>query len=232
MSIVERRSFCGALAAGALYALAAAPGGAQTPSVVSEADFTRDADARRSRHRQAFAARRISNGDIFGFMVNSLNAYQFGWREGAGTLHAAGVLYALASALGLDDEAWDTYRLRELVASQGDGLTQPLWPSGNPFLRPKTSLSANDGPDDYDGFYHDRSIVALQHRGASFYVCDNALRLIAVLSAGRQTTGERDVDALHAALRSRVVPGATIVPAGVAVVNALQEQQYTLFQAS
>ena len=151
------------------------------------------------RHRQAFAAPRVANGAVLGFMLNSLNAYEHGFGEGPGTLHAAAVLYSTGAAMAMDDEAWASLHLAELTVSSGDRVLVEAG-DGNPFAR---------------GFSE------LQQHNASFYVCSNALGDLA-----RRAGTTVDV------LQRHLLPGMMVVPAGVAAVNALQEERFTLFQTA
>jgi intracellular sulfur oxidation DsrE/DsrF family protein len=77
--------------------------------------------------------------------------------------------------------------------------------TGNPFVR---------GPRGW-------SFGELQARHVSFFACNNALADLA-----RRTGTTPDV------LRSHVLPGMMVVPAGVAAINALQEERFTLFVAN
>ena len=139
---------------------------------------------------------------MFGFMYNSLNAYETGFGEGPGTLHAAAVFYRSGVALGLDDAAWHTYGLSSMLNGAGDHVASA---DGNPFLHAPPGWSITD----------------LQRRNASFFVCQNALGDLA-----RRCGTSPDTLAGH------LLPGMMLVPAGVAAVNALQEERFTLFVAT
>jgi intracellular sulfur oxidation DsrE/DsrF family protein len=154
-------------------------------------------------HRQAFASAQVADGAVLGFMYNSLNAYETGFGEGPGTLHAAAVFYHTGVALALDDDAWRSYDLAEVVRRSGDRVTQSS--PGNPFVRAPQGWAFAD----------------LQRRHASFFVCQNALTDL----ARRAGTS---LDELNA----HVLPGMMVVPAGVAAINALQEERFTLFVAA
>jgi hypothetical protein len=168
--------------------------------------FDRAAFERRARlpfaHRQAFASPLVADGAVLGFMDNSLAAYDGGFGDGPNSLHTAAVLYRIGVALALDDDAWRTLGIADAIRATGDRVGGA---DGNPFVR---------GP-------HGRSIGDLQARNASFFVCRNALGDLA-----------RRVSVTSAQLEAHVLPGMMIVPAGVAAVNALQEERFTLFIAS
>lgn len=193
------------LAASALTAAAA--GLVAAPAAAGAAQFDRALFEARVRlpfpHRQAFASAQVADGAVLGFMYNSLNAYEGGFGEGPGTLHAAAVLYRTGVALALDDDAWRSHALADVIRRSGDRVTQTS--PGNPFVRAPQGWTFAD----------------LQRRNASFFVCQNALTDLA-------RRAETSLDELKAHL----LPGMMVVPAGVAAINALQEERFTLFVAS
>jgi hypothetical protein len=200
MATSDRRTFLGA----AGLALAVSVPVRATAQTVG-ATFDRaafEAQARRpSLHRQVFASPKVADGAVLGFMANSLNAYETGFGDGPGTLHAAAVFYSTGGALAFDDHAWTKLGIADIVHAAGDRVTPD--PLGNPFVRAP----------------HGRTFAELQRRGASFFVCNNSLEDLA------RRTGTTPDD-----LRAHVLPGVLVVPAGVAAINALQEERFTLFQ--
>jgi intracellular sulfur oxidation DsrE/DsrF family protein len=191
----------------AAAALTAASTGLARPASAAGATFDRPAFEARLRlpfpHRQAFASGQVADGAVLGFMYNSLNAYETGFGEGAGTLHAAAVFYRTAVALALDDDAWHSYGVAAVLHTANDRVTSQA--DGNPFLRSPQGWSLSD----------------LQRRSTSFFVCQNALGDLA-----RRCGVAVDTLKLH------LLPGMMLVPAGVAAVNALQEEHFTLFVAT
>ncbi len=160
-------------------------------------------------HKQVFGIRRVNDGEGLGQMRNSLNAYEIARNEGPGTLHALGVLYGTSVALAFGDEMWRRYRIAEALERRGDGLSLD-GAQANPFAR--------------DG---DASIAALVARGSLFFVCNNALMGFAKsLVAGLGLVHE-PIERVSSALRGALLPGATLVPAGVAALNDAQERKYT-----
>jgi hypothetical protein len=190
----------------AASALVAASAGLARPATAASATFDRAAFEARMRqpapHRQVFGSGRVAEGAVLGFMYNSLNAYETGFGEGPGTLHAAAVFYRTGVALGLDDEAWHTYGLSGILNSAGDHVTSA---DANPFLHAPPGWSITD----------------LQRRNTSFFVCQNALTDLARRSGTSLDT-----------LKGHILPGMMLVPAGVAAINALQEEHFTLFVAT
>ena len=203
-AVSARSTFIAACATTA--AVAAIPG--RTLAQTTAASFDLVAFQARARlpypHRQAFASGHVSDGAVLGFMANSLNAYESGFADRPGTLHAAAVLYGRSVIMALGDRAWSSYKLADLVRAAGDHVGDDA-ASGNPYVR---------GPKGW-------SFAELQQRGASFFVCRNALNDVA------RKTGTTLAD-----LEAQLLPGMMVVPAGVAAINALQEEHFTLFVAS
>jgi intracellular sulfur oxidation DsrE/DsrF family protein len=186
--MTSRRTFLAA------SAVAAAVAGVPLAAPAATPQFDRAAFEARVRqpflHRQVFASPLVNGGAVLGFMLNSLNAYQNGFGEGPGTLHAAAVLYRTGVALALNAEAWSSFGIADIVRRSGDRVaTTPRW-----------------------------TVAELQGRRASFFVCRNALEDMA-----RRSGTSLDV------LQAHLLPDVMVVPAGVAAINALQEERFTLF---
>lgn len=178
------------------------------------------------KHKQVFAATR-PNGNVFVYMRNSLNGYQFGWGEGPRTLHAVAVLNGLGVAQGVGDEGWLRYRIAQVLAHAGAPLKSGA--EGNPWLHAPAGLA----PDEHSQaapFNQDVSIETLQRRGCAFYLCDTAMITLsmAIVSAGIAP----DVDRVHADLRGLLIPGGMLVPAGVAAMDAFQAERFTYYDAN
>ena len=155
------------------------------------------------RHKQVFAAQHAANGNVLRFMKNSLDAYERGFAQGPASLHAAAVLYSSAVALAFDDAAWQQFKLSDLTVRAGDAVASGT--DGNPYLHGTNGSSIGE----------------LQARNASFFACSNALHDLANRAGTSAET-----------LASHLIPGVMVVPAGVAAINWLQEEQFMLFVAS
>jgi intracellular sulfur oxidation DsrE/DsrF family protein len=214
------------LAAGTVAALAAgAVGAAVTPAsaadnaILDEAAFV--ARMRSSaKHRQLIAAPRVDDGAPLQFVINTLNGFQTAWHEPEANVRIALVLYGSAVTIGLDDEAWRTYKLAEIVKKvQQEFLTVDA-SQGNPW--------SHTAP----GRGGDRSVPALIARGARIILCNTALGDMAnrIVAAGYNDGA--DAFAIQAKLRARALPGTDIVPAGISSVAVLQENGYSFFSAA
>ena len=181
------------------------------------------------RHRMAFGITQVRDGAALGQMKNAFNAYEFARREGPGTLHVVGVFYGSSVALALDDAAWRAYRVARALHLRGDDVTRPGAATGNPFAHPSADAAVTD-PDDPRSPAQDASLAGLARRGASFFVCDNALTGFA-RSLVTDANVHEPVDRVLAALRGALLPGTVLVPAGVAALNDAQEARYAYVAA-
>jgi intracellular sulfur oxidation DsrE/DsrF family protein len=232
--MIVRREFLSATTAVALGGVASAPVRAATVQGWNRPAFEAIL-ARPYRHRQVFASARLANGLVLHYMENSLNAYEHGFGEGPGTLHTAAVLYGPSLTVTLHDDMWARYRLAALLSD----------PNADHGLRARlhgavtsvegmvgTLLHHGDGNGDPPASTNPYAarVAALVARGASFFVCNNALRNFSTMLA-KNTPGSQ-AQAIHDDLAANLLPGSMIVPAGVAALNAAQEARFTFFQAT
>jgi hypothetical protein len=225
-----RRQFLGAAAA-----TIATAGAFGVPALAAEPNPTQGisydaliARARaQARHKQAFLATR-PNGNVFVYMRNSLNGYQFGWGEGPGTLHAVAVMNGLGVVQGVGDEGWRKYRLADVLAAAGAPLKVAA-PRGNPWLHAPAGLAPDRGAQSAP-FNMDASAETLQKRGCEFFVCDTAMITLsmAIVSAG----AGQNVEAVHADLRGLLFAGAMLVPSGASSMDALQQEHFSFYDAN
>lgn len=166
--------------------------------------------ARPSKHRQVFGVSRVADGAIVGYMRHSLDAYEIAMGEGPGVMHVAAVFYGRAAVMAVNDAMWRTYRLAEGAKRRGEVLTSPLQ-DANPF---------------------DAEFAGLGRRGATLLVCDNALSDWATYLVTTAGFNDKTIERVHADLQSHLVPGALLVPAGVAALNQAQEAHFTYLQAT
>lgn len=148
-------------------------------------------------------------------MQNSMNAHEFSFGYGPGSLATLGVLMGPSITLGLSDAMWSKY---------GIGSAFKLAPR-NVYYRAK-SLAFSGSPDDPDSIYQDWSAEAVMHRGGKFMICHNAMTFVAsVLSQSNNAPAA----SILADFERNVLPGFMVVPAGVAMVQLAQQHAFTLF---
>jgi hypothetical protein len=149
-------------------------------------------------------------------MQNSLNAYEFSYGLGAGSLTTLAVLIGPSIVLALNDAMWKKYHIG--TAFKVDDT--------NTYYQPSSNLDLSASPDDPNGIYQDWSTQALLKRGASFMVCHNATTAVAgMLGQGAGV----DASSALADFEHNLLPGFLMVPAGVAAVQAAQTNGWKLF---
>lgn len=203
------------IAVSSLFALAPQIAVAASPAPLrfdfDQARFN-DMLAKPAKHRQCFGATKIDGGGVIEGMNNTINAYEQYLGETPGSVHTAAVLYhGAAIALALNNAVWNDLLLPTVKTMPPDIRTQfdGAKPGhGNPYLREVTKIVG---------------------RGASFFVCHNAVAGFAQLTAGAL---KQPVEKVHAAIMAGVLPGALVVPAGVMAINACQEAKFTYIQSS
>ncbi len=198
---------------------ASAPGDSLPKFVFDRAAF-RAMLAKAARHRQCFGATKLEGGTVLYEMRSSMEAYDDDLDEGPGALHAAGVLYhGAAIALAMSDDLWNAYLIpagSALPDNVKNDLPKDLKPGvGNPFLGSASK---------------DRvSVEGLVTRGASFFVCHNAIVGFAEIFA---TALARPRSEVYERVMRGIVPGALAVPSGIMAINACQEAHFTYIQAT
>jgi hypothetical protein len=167
--------------------------------------------------RQVFATVPLKEGVVLHYLVNWLQAVQVAYGTPPAATHAVAVMYGPSLALMLDDAFWDTYVTDAIITQLGE---KPQPRKGNPFLHPKPGAAPATSDD----------VTTLMSRGVTFLVCANAFAGAAGLFA-RQPNFPKDKPPFEV-LRAALIPGAYLVPAGVAAVTTVQQNGYAFFQAS
>lgn len=207
----------------------ASPQPSATPQPIPPLQFDRTAfDAALdvpAPHRHLFAAVTLDGGEVFGAMRNTLNAY-----SDIGTplrdVHPVAVLYhGLAVLLGFDDSMWNQYfiPLRAALAEIDGAVAKDFASVYDGKKRGNPSLHKTGGRDD-------ASIETLAaEANARFFLCNNATQGFSRFIA---THLKKSSVAVYTDLAAHLVPNASLVPAGVWAVHAVQEHKYTLLQAT
>lgn len=173
-------------------------------------------------HKHLFAATKFDSGFVLTAMRNTLEAYR---DLGTPSSHVfcVGVLYHHdVIAIAFNDEMWEKYEIpygRKYPKSSPAGIDFASIYDGGTRGNPLLHADASQGS----------SVEALVVKGSRFFVCNNALRNYASSVA---TELEENPVEIYDDLTRNLVRGATIVPAGVWAVHALQERHFTLLQTS
>jgi len=156
------------------------------------------------------------NASLYVHMQNSMNAFEFSFGQGPGSLATLGIVSGPSTVYGLNDAMWTKY---------GFGAALNLAPT-NVYYRAK-SLAANGAPDDPNAIYQDWSAQAVLRRGGSFMLCHNAMTFVASLVApGRGMTTQ----AVLSEFERNVQPGFLVVPAAVAAMQLALEHGWNSYE--
>lgn len=217
--MTSRKVFLGASALAALVPVAAEAAGSPAPSPSPSPEPTLPplafdlpafdaACARPAQHRHMFASTKLSGGVVLDAVKNTIDAYA-SIGVSASTVATSVVLYhGLSIGIALDDGVW-----KDLIVP-----AIPKMPDG---MRPDTDAykGATGNP------FHD----AVASGGTLFYVCNNAVKGFAHLFASLTKRSTLDV---YQQISKGLLSGATLVPAGVWAVHALQERRFTYLQTT
>ncbi|HUY10669.1 MAG TPA: hypothetical protein VMV73_00250 [Candidatus Dormibacteraeota bacterium] len=173
-------------------------------------------------HRHLFASKWIDGGDVFYAMRTTLNAYRdIGIT--VSSVHPVAVLYHMGVILAFDDAVWNELVLPSLSVLdrklRGDVPSDLKKGDGNPYLRQPLKKP------------NSASVVNEMRMEASvhYFICNNALQGFASTLAPAL---QMEAAAVYARFTAGLIPHATIVPAGVWAIHAVQERGYTLLQTS
>lgn len=150
---------------------------------------------------------------VYLHMQNSMNAFEFSYGQGPGSLATLAVMTGPSIVYGLNDAMWQKY---------GFGEAFKIAPT-NSYYKAR-SLRRTASPDDPSGIYQDWSAQAVLERGGVFMVCHNAMTFMAGLIA--QKAGAKPADVL-AEFEHYMLSGFHIVPAGVAATQLAIEHGWS-----
>jgi intracellular sulfur oxidation DsrE/DsrF family protein len=211
------------LAAGSSAAIAAVASPKPSPSAtIGPLQFDLAAfdaaTAKNVPHKHLFADTKLARGGVLDAVQNTLDAYA---SLGVAPSQVATVVvlyHGPSLALALDDAVWRDL-LVAAIAKAPPSARADLEPYrkaiGNPFLR-------SDTPDA-------RTVPRLVKQGTLFFVCNNAVKGFSDLLG---TATGKGAKAVYERLAGGLLAGATLVPAGVWAIHALQERHYTYLQTS
>ncbi len=226
--MMDRGEFLTTTAALGAVAIAASPATAASTDAQPDIPAFEARLAKPAKHRQVVAAVPLRNGSFLHYMKNTLNAYEFAYREGPGTTHVAAVLYGDALIAILDDAIWNEHRLGDFLAEQSDVPAPAGDLRRNPFTHRGAAFTASGNPN--DALYMSESVTALVQRGSSFFVCNNALT--GLCQKLLRSNDAPTIEALRRRMVAHFVDGALLVPAGTAAINAAQEAHFTYLLGS
>lgn len=217
---LSRKSFVAATSLGLLAPLTRADAAPSAPQqgalhfhVLSEHEYDRGAMLAAlnssKAHKQLFLSTAplliAGYASLYMHMQNSMNAFEFSFGEGAGSLAVLGIVSGPSVVYALNDAMWTKY---------GFGAALHLAPT-NVYYE-ANHLDENASPDDPNAVYQDWSAQAVLRRGGRFMVCHNAMTYLATLVAPSHGMA---VQAVLSEFEHNLQPGFLVVPAAVGAMQ-------------
>ena len=210
----DRRAFlCRSALAAAAHAAPAAARALTAPAAPQDAWL----DRLRGRHRMLFDMPRPTAGVPMYHVRNYLDSYRAAYGLSHPDVDAVVGLYALTVPIALTDAAWRTYALGAATGVADAETGKPA--ERNVFWKPRPGadhLPIGGGPLPIP---NDTAVTALQQRGATYIVCNNALNFWAGALAG---PAGKSPAAVREELDAHLVPGVVVVPAMVIAIERAQ----------
>lgn len=204
-----------AVAAVAVAAVAARPAADLAASPAPEAvapDHEAWLTPLKGKHKLLFDSPSPAGGIMLVHIMNYYDTYNKAYHVADKDINAIGTFYGMTTFHGLNDRMWARYRLGEYLDAAG--------PDG----KPATANPWRSAPQILGMSIPSASIEALQARGATFILCNNALEIFAGLLA--QSRG-LDAKVVYEDMKANILPGVTLVPAMVIAVEKAQAAGFT-----
>ncbi|HAK55124.1 MAG: hypothetical protein QF463_00980 [Vicinamibacterales bacterium] len=170
-------------------------------------------------HRALFDFPAAKNGAGLIHILNYISTYEGAYGVNAGDISTVGTLYSIGPAssiaMAFNDATWEKYALGEYLGI-GDPVTMA------PATRNMYNAADANNPVLYIGPigpFPDARIEALQEKGTTFLLCNNAVIAWSMELAGM---GKGTVEGIQADLKANMLPGVVLVPAMVIAIEKAQ----------
>jgi len=207
MSVTSRARRAGLLAAA--LAVAAAAFIAARPTVGSAAVDAAPPDAwlkgLTATHKQLFDTPAPAGGIPLVHLMNYYDTYNRAYQVPDSDIDAVMTFYGGTTLYAVNDAAWAKYRIGEFLETNDPATNAPA--VANPW-RAKPVIMGMEMPT--------ASVEALQKRGATFIVCDNALTIFSGMLAKARGL---EPAAVHADLKANLLPGVELIPGMVVAIE-------------
>jgi hypothetical protein len=214
--LVRRAAFVGASVpvlaiAFALSLQRAQPLGARTADGTTHSTATAEEPSSRwllgikAKHKQFFDTPTANGGVPLVHVMNYYDTYNKAFGVKDADINAVLTFYGATTFYGLDDAAWEKYRLGEFLETNDPDTGRPA--IKNPW-RAEPQILGLTLPQ--------AGIEALHRRGATFILCNNALGIFSDLLAAKRGLDRNEV---YADLRKHILPQVQLVPGMVVAVE-------------
>lgn len=161
----------------------------------------------KAKHRQFFDAPAPAGGIPLVHVMNYYDTYNKAFGVKDNDIDAVLTFYGATTFHGLSDAAWQKYALGEFLEIND--------PSG----KPATANPWRTAPVVLGMELPSASIEALQKRGATMIICNNALQIFSSLLAKKRGL---DAATVYTDLKANILPGVELVPGMVVAVEQAQ----------
>ena len=192
-------------AAGGFASSRPAPAAAAAVATAAPADWLAGITAP---HRQLFDAPAPEGGVPLVHIMNYYDTYNRAFGVKDADVDGVGTFYGATTFYGVNDAMWAKYRIGEFLQAKDGATGQPA--VANPWRASPVILG---------GAIPAASVEALQKRGATFIVCNNALTIFSGMLA--QARG-LDPKVVYEDMKANVLPGVVVVPAMVIAIEQAQ----------
>ena len=158
-----------------------------------------------AKHRQFFDSPAPAGGVPLVHIMNYYDTWNKAYNVADTDIDAVGTFYGSTTFYGLNDAMWAKYRLGEFLDTKDPATGKPA--VANPW-RTNPNILGLSLPG--------ASIEALQKRGATFILCNNALGIFASLLAKSRGL---DADAVYADMKANILPGVELIPGMVVAIE-------------
>ncbi|HET6700455.1 MAG TPA: hypothetical protein VFH14_01555 [Gemmatimonadaceae bacterium] len=159
----------------------------------------------KGKHRQLFDSPAPAGGIPLVHVMNYYDTYNKAFNVKDADIDAVLTFYGSTTFHGLSDAAWAKYRLGEFLEINDAATGQPA--TSNPWRAAPVILGMTLPP---------ASIEALQKRGATFIICNNALQIFSGMLASKRGL---DAKVVYEDLKANILPGVELVPAMVIAIE-------------
>jgi hypothetical protein len=155
-------------------------------------------------HRQLFDAPATANGVPLVHLMNYYDTYNSAFNVPDTDIDGILTFYGFTTFHGLTDAMWSKYHIGEFL-KEVDAKGVPF--TVNPWRTTPTALGMT---------LPQASIEAMQKRGATFLICNNALQILSGMLATAQGL---DPKAVYADMKAHILPRVILVPAMVIAID-------------
>lgn len=157
------------------------------------------------KHRQLFDSPAPAGGIMLIHMMNYYDTWVSAYGAKDSEINGVGTFYGTTTFYGVNDAMWAKYKIGEFLETNDPVTGKPA--TTNPW-RSSPNLLGMTLPQ--------ASIEALQKRGATFIVCNNALGIFSGMLAKARGL---QPDAVLADLKANILPGVELIPGMVVAID-------------